>query len=522
MRTESKRLFKNALIRLLLVFAAIGVQCWWFVIIADLVRRRAPWISTLYTYIPFLIILYIYGRETNSAFKMPWMILIAALPLFGVCMYLIFGHHNGTPGMRRRFSAVEEEFDVCLQQDQKVMRALENRHRKQYRQAYYLLNRAGYPVYHNTDIRFYNDAARAFEAQLEDLRKAEKYIFLEYYAIEERGSFERMKRILKEKASEGVEIRIIYDDFGSKFWMYPKHFEREMQEVGIRCRRFNPIIPVLNIFMANRDHRKIMVVDGKVAYTGGYNLANEYFHQTSPYGWWKDSGVRLEGDAVRTFSVLFLEMWNSISETDRTIDPYLLALKEKKMINDENPEAEEALVQPYGDTPLDTKRTGEEVYMNLTRAAERYLYISTPYLILTDEMIRELTSAAERGVDVRIAIPGTPDKKIVYAVTRAYCDDLVRKGVKVYRYLPGFNHAKLFACDDEMCVVGTINMDFRSFYHHFEDGVLIFDKKTTALVRNDLIDMFNAGELIDTESVEWYRYITKVGHTLLRLVAPIM
>ncbi len=517
MRAESRRLFRNGMIRLLLVLAAIAVQCWWFIVLVNLVRKYAPWISVLYTYIPFLIILYIYGRETNSAFKMPWMVLIAAVPLFGVVMYLLLGHHNGTPGMRRRFSAVEERYHVLLRQDPDVMRTLERRHLKLYRQAYYLLHRSGYPVYRGTDVRFYDDAARAYEAQLEAVRDAEQYIFIEYYAIEESGAFEELKHLLKKKAEEGVEIRMIYDDLGSNFSLRPHNFEREMNAMGVQCRRFNPMLPILDVFMANRDHRKMMVIDGKIGFTGGYNLANEYFHRTSPYGWWKDSGVRLTGSAVRSFTVLFLEMWNSINGTDGDLDRYLdVDLYEKEA------GPSETLVQPYADTPLDMKRTGEEVYMNLIRAAERYIYISTPYLILTDEMTRELTSAAERGVDVRIAIPGRPDKRIVYAVTRAYCDDLVMKGVRVYAYLPGFNHAKQFACDDEMCTVGTINMDFRSFYHHFEDGVLIYDRETTVRVRDDLTEMFRAGRRIDRESVERYRRITQAGHTLLRLGAPIL
>jgi cardiolipin synthase len=541
MRTESKRFYRNIMIRFLLVLAAIAIQIWWFVVIADLVAKNAPWAKFVYTYLPFLMILYIYGRETNAAFKMPWMILIAALPFFGVCMYVILGHHNGTPGMRRRFRAVEERTKEYLPEDHRTLRDLAHRHLKLYRQAYYLQKRADVPVYRDTQVQYYNDAARAFEQQLRDLEKAKRFIFLEYYAIEEGGSFERMKRILGKKAKEGVEVRVIYDDIGSKFSLRPRHFEREMKRLGIRCLRFNPMLPVLNIFMVNRDHRKIMVVDGKLAYTGGYNLANEYFHRTSPYGWWKDAGVRLEGRAARSFTVFFLQMWDSVTGGDSRIANYLEDEEEPsaqarcriariEQQTSEKPAAErhqemsgeETFVQPYVDTPLDQKRTGEEVYMNLIRAAERYVYISSPYLILTDEMVRELTSAAERGVDVRIAIPGTPDKRFVYLVTRAYCDDLILRGVKVYRYLPGFNHSKLFAVDDEMCTVGTVNMDFRSFYHHFEDGVLIFGRETARLVRNDLMDMYNAGQIIDKETVGRYRHVTKFGHTLLRLLAPIL
>ena len=387
--------------------------------------------------------------------------------------------------MRMRLDRVDGILFRHLTQQEEVLKRLSESDRRAAQASNYLLRTCNFPVYENTDVQYFPDAADCFESQLADLEKAEKFIFLEYYAIEESGAFEELKHLLKKKAEEGVEIRMIYDDLGSNFSLRPHNFEREMNAMGVQCRRFNPMLPILDVFMANRDHRKMMVIDGKIGFTGGYNLANEYFHRTSPYGWWKDSGVRLTGSAVRSFTVLFLEMWNSINGTDGDLDRYLdVDLYEKEA------GPSETLVQPYADTPLDMKRTGEEAYMNLIRAAERYIYISTPYLILTDEMTRELTSAAERGVDVRIAIPGRPDKRIVYAVTRAYCDDLVMKGVRVYAYLPGFNHAKQFACDDEMCTVGTINMDFRSFYHHFEDGVLIYDRETTVRVRDDLTEMF--------------------------------
>lgn len=543
----------NNFVRLILVIAAIAVQCWWFLWLADVVQHRAPWVAVIYQYVPLLIILHINARRTNSAFKMPWMVLIAAVPFFGVCMYLLIGRHNGTPSMRRKFGQVDSLFATTLDQSSLVMQDLEKEDPYAANQAKYLWLSSGCPVYRGTDVTFFDDADEALRDQMERMRGAKRYIFLEYFAIQMDGVFGQIKQIFQEKTREGVQILLLYDDLGSFLFQKHSRFAREMESIGVRCRRFNPLVPVLNVFMANRDHRKIMVIDGETAYTGGYNLADEYFHRTSPYGWWKDTGVRLDGEAVKTFVVTFLEMWNSIELSDLAVDVYLpensdgggetsyLPAASGGSGRDARLQAASggsgwepylrtaarhaaggAYVAPYVDSPLDDIRSGEESFMNVLRSAKKYVYFSTPYMILTDEMAREMTSAAARGIDVRVVVPGIPDKRLVYAVTRANFDRLLLGGVRIYRYRPGFNHAKECVSDDTTSIVGTINMDFRSFYHHFEDAVWIYDRGTAARVREDIEGMFAKGEEVPRDCVENAAWITKAGHSILRLLAPIL
>ena len=273
---------------------------------------------------------------------------------------------------------------------------------------------------------------------------------------------------MAKKAAEGVEVRILYDDVGCIGFL-DKSFIDRMNAIGVQCRVFNYVVPFLNIFMNNRDHRKIMVIDGKVGFTGGYNLADEYFNITHPYGYWKDTGVKLTGRAVQNFTMMFLEMWNVMGQADTDYEKYLKALQEGA--EDGNVQKASGYVQPYADSPLDGEPVGENVYLNLIKTAKKRLYVATPYLIISDEMTRELGLAAKRGVDVRVFTPGIPDKKIIYGVTRSYYSGLVRQGVRVYEYTPGFLHAKQMLCDGDTATVGTINMDYRSLYHHFENGV---------------------------------------------------
>ena len=345
------------------------------------------------------------------------------------------------------------------------------------------------------------------------MKAAKKFIFMEYFAIEDAEAFAAIKEVLAAKVKEGVEVRIFYDDVGSVGFVNPK-FARQLEELGIQCRIFNPLIPLLNMFMNNRDHRKITVIDGEIAYTGGYNLANEYFNMTHPYGYWKDTGVRLEGEAVRSYTVMLLEMWNAMEHTDLSYERFF-PQKDLSWKSD-------GYVQPYADNPLDGEHVGENVYMNIIKNAKRYVYFVTPYLIITDEMKRELGLAAKRGVDVRILTPGIPDKKLIYRITRSYYASLVRDGVRIFEYTPGFCHAKECICDDEVATVGTINMDYRSLYLHFEDGVYLYQCSAVADMLKDYQDMISVSE----EVTEMYRQSSKsrlsIGQCLLRIIAPLL
>ncbi len=511
MHTEAK--VKNSVGRLIFAILSFMLQIIWSVTLAIWLRNYSTVISLLFTLVAVIVVMRIYCSQSNAAFKLPWIIVILALPVFGLSIYLLFGHREATRGMRKRFERISPQIVKALKQEPEVIRELEKQDLRVANQSRYLYNYGKYPAYHNTDVVFYNEAADAFEAQLEELKKAEKFIFMEYHAIEEAQAFARLKAVLAERVRSGVEVRVIYDDVGS-IGFIDASFVKRMEAVGIQCRMFNPVTPIFNIFMNNRDHRKITVIDNKIGFTGGYNLADEYFNIVHPYGYWKDTGVKLTGDAVESFTAMFLEMWNAMKKTDTDYAKYL-----------ESPSyqaKEKGFVHPYADSPLDSEYVGENVYLNLIKHAQSYVYIDTPYLIISDEMRRELCLAAKRGVDVRIITPGIPDKKPVYQMTRSYYNGLARDGVRIYEYTPGFLHAKQVICDGELATVGTVNFDFRSLYHHFENGVLLYNYDCISDIYNDFAATMEVSHEVTEEYKGKYKAFLRLGQAFLRLFAPLL
>ena len=513
MRTEAKAAVKNSIGRLM--FAALGfvIQVVWIIMLCLKLNDYSAAISLGSSVLALCVAFYIYGKDMNAGFKLPWIIAILAFPVLGLCLYFLFGRTGATKHMRQHFEKIDADLEGTLVQDENVLKNLEATDFAVANQARYLWKCAGYPAWQNTDVEFHKTAEEGLEAQKRELRKAKKFIFMEYHAIEESSAFLELKEILVQKAKEGVEVRVFYDDVGS-FVFINKDFIKRMEAVGIQCRVFNPMHPFLNIFMNNRDHRKITVIDGKVGFTGGYNLAEEYFNRTHPYGYWKDTGIMLTGDAVRNLTVMFLEMWNAVRKTDMDYDKYLPKV--------EYTAKEQGFVQPYADSPLDHETTGENVYMNLIKNAKHEIFFTTPYLIITDEMSRELRMAARRGVDVRIVTPGIPDKKMVYQMTRSYYSELARNGVRIYEYTPGFIHAKQCVCDGESATVGTINMDYRSLYLHFENGVLMYHYDAVAEIRKDFEDIFAASTEV-TEKYNGRKSVpARMGRGVLRLFSPLV
>ena len=402
---------------------------------------------------------------------------------------------------------------------------------------------------------------------------------MEYHAIEDAECWHEIRDILADRVKNGVEVRVFYDDMGSLGFINTD-FVKRTEEFGIQCRVFNPFAPGLNLFLNNRDHRKITVIDGKVGFTGGYNLANEYFHRTEPFGFWKDTGLRLEGDAVQSLTVTFLEMWNAVSEADKDdLDftkylyesnaVFMMAKEEKERLEkkvglkpDKKVEAffenqaehirkeqEEyynntketilgdmkyiadtdgtegaglGFVQPYADQPMDDIHVGEDVYISMAESAQQYVWFITPYLIITDEMAHAFSLAARRGVDVRIITPGIPDKKIVYSVTRSYYNCLARNGVRIFEFTPGFCHAKMSIADDLMATCGTINLDYRSLYHHFENGCLYADCDAVMDTKRDFEETFAKCREVTGYYVSGRGAFMRFGQMLLRLAAPLM
>jgi cardiolipin synthase len=332
---------------------------------------------------------------------------------------------------------------------------------------------------------------------------------MEYFILEDGEAFSQIRAILERKAAEGVEVRLMYDDLGSigtTSWKYAG----ELNECGIQCQPFNPALPFFNLFLNNRDHRKITVIDGKVGYTGGFNLADEYFHYTEPYGYWKDTSIRLEGQAVRNLTATFLELWNV--SIRRSEDP-------AKYLEISHSVPTEGIVQPFGDSPLDGERSGENVYLNIINQAKHYVWIMTPYLIITDELSRSLELAAKRGVDVRLITPGVPDKKTVWAVTRSYYARLVGEGVRIFEYTPGFCHGKMAVSDGAIASIGTSNLDYRSLYLHFENNVVLYGGQAVEQMADDFREMFPQCR----EMTESFRSVSlRVWQCILRLFAPLL
>ena len=507
---------KNGILRMVVVviLMVIGVLAVFLLIL--FAGQKAGWIYTMIHFIGLFLVLAIYASYKTSSIRMTWMFVIMALPIFGTLLYLFIGLDRTGYKMRRRFEDIDKILFPILPTGEEEARNARARDPHLGGIVEYIRRHAGFPVYQNTRIEYYDDALKGIEAQKKDLAKAEKFIFMEYHAIEDAESWHAIRDILAERAKAGVEVRVFYDDMGSLGFIN-MDFVKRTESYGIQCRVFNPFLPGLNLFLNNRDHRKITVIDGRVGYTGGYNLANEYFHVTEPFGFWKDTGVRLEGDAVQSLTVMFLEMWNAMSAMDRDDTDFMKYLavsnaayllnRKSKVVSGEQAErarkerdrlrkksqgyylqmekgimpdmryvlgTEEydgdhlGFVQPYADSPMDDIHTGEDVYICMADGAHDYAWFITPYLIITDEMCHALSMAAKRGVDVRIITPGIPDKKLVYSITRSYYHSLVRNGVRIYEFTPGFCHAKMSIADDLVATCGTINLDYRSLYHHFE------------------------------------------------------
>lgn len=521
MGAEERENVKNSIGRLIFAGLCILLQLTWFLVIMLRLNEYSSVISFISSAITVAVVLRIYVKHENAAFKMPWIILLLVFPVMGLCFYFLFGHKNVVVSKRKLFERLDSQLLPLIPQEEKVLKKLEQTDFSVANQCRYILNYGKFPVYQNTDVVFYADAAEGFDAQLEELKKAEKFIFMEYHAIEEAESFARLKAVLAQKAKEGVEVRLLYDDVGSIAFIDWK-FIRRMEDIGVQCVDFNPVIPVLNLFMNNRDHRKITVIDGKVGFTGGYNLADEYFNITNPYGHWKDTGVKLVGDAVRSLTVLFLEMWNAMKPTDKEFERYIPEVLADYPAGRAYQAAESGYVQPYADSPLDDEALGENVYLNMIKHAKHRLYVATPYLIISDEMNRELGLAAKRGVDVRVITPGIPDKKLVYKITRSYYAGLVRQGARVYEYTPGFLHEKQVLCDEDCAVVGTINFDYRSLYHHFENGVFLYACEAVKDIAKDFEETLAKSK----EVTDYYKSgrpaVIRGAQALLRLFAPLM
>ena len=458
-------------------------------------------------------VFWIIAKRDNPSYKIAWIVPIMAMPLFGSILYLVFG--NTVTGIKRDRRLRRYAYEIREKERQVIgtdiadLSALPP-HLK--RQANYVTRVAGHPVWKNTQVEYFPRGEDFWQGLLRELRQAEKFIFLEYFIVEEGEMWDPILEVLTQKAKAGVDVRLMFDDLGC-IRTLPPRYEKKLKEADIRCRVFNPFRPRLNSMFNYRDHRKITVIDGDVAFCGGINLADEYINRKPRFGHWKDTAVLLRGDAAWNLTSLFLQMWGW---WEKKLPDYEKFRPSGKIYGDDG------FVQPYGDSPVDGVNIAENIYLQIINNAKRYVYITTPYLILDNEMITALTVAAESGVDVRIITPHIPDKWYVHAVSRSYYRQLIDSGVRIYEYTPGFIHGKMFVADDEVATVGTVNMDYRSFYLHYECGVVLYQNSAIRKVREDILRTVDVSEAVHPKADERLSVLRRIGRAFLRAFAPLM
>lgn len=459
------------------------------------------------------MVLYLFNSKADPSSKLTWLVIIMIMPVFGALLLLFTRSDIGHRILRDRYISVTEKSKNVLKQDTHTMERFEDEAHHAVGLYRYLMRTGCHPVFADTKVTFFPLGEDKYRQMLKELEKAENYIYLEYFIIDEGEMWGNVLEILTRKVQQGVDVRLMYDGT-CEITKVPHNYVKRIRELGIKCKTFSPLTPFMSTHYNYRDHRKILVIDGHTAFTGGVNLADEYINKASRFGHWKDTAVMLQGEAARSFALMFLQMWN-VDEKNLNFCGFLDSSPAPKY-------DEPGFVIPYGDCPLDDERVGELVYMDILNRAEHYVHIMTPYLILDGEMQTALCFAAERGVDVRLILPGIPDKKLPYALAKTHYARLLASGVKIYEYTPGFVHAKVFACDDKEAVVGTINLDYRSLYHHFECAAYMYGKPCIKDIEEDFLATQAKCREVTPESIKKEKLSVKISGFIMKLIAPLL
>ena len=459
------------------------------------------------------MVLYLLNSGFDPTAKITWLILIMLAPLFGAFMLLYTRTDFGHRAIKKRLEILYDETNQSLKQDPEIMHELAIANPESVSLSKYLRRSGCFPVYKNTKVKYFPLGEDKFEELLKQLEKAEHFIFLEYFIVAEGLMWGNVLDILARKVREGVDVRIMYDGT-CEFSTLPHDYPKRLQKLGIKCKMFSPVTPFISTHYNYRDHRKILVIDGHTAFTGGINLADEYINKSVRFGHWKDTAVMLQGEAARSFTLMFLQMWNideKVPEIEKFIRCYPVPENQCR-----------GFVIPYADSPLDNKKTGEMVYIDILNRAQKYVHVMSPYLILDGEMEMAIKFAAERGVDVSIILPGIPDKIAPYALAKTHYKSLLDSGVKIYEYTPGFVHAKVFVSDDVKAVVGTINLDYRSLYHHFECAAYMYGTECIDDIEKDFLDTVSKCRPVTYETIKKEKIGYKILGILMKAVAPLM
>lgn len=513
-KKAKKGIFNMIFSRVFVLVVLVLIQLYVFAATITYLNEYANYIYGFSLVLSVVAIIYVINSKSNPDFKLTWILLFMATPILGTAFYVYVKIQPGTAYIEKRLKDLYQVTKPYLLQDKAILEDIRVSKPSNANLVSYLNNHISYPVYRNSSVTYFASGEEKFEALKEELRKAEEYIFMEYFIVEKGIMWNEILDILKAKVWQGVDVRFMYDGMCS-MQNVPYRYDKELKRAGIKCKQFSPIRPVLSSYQNNRDHRKICVVDGRVAFTGGINLADEYINQKERFGHWKDTAIMVEGEAVQSFTMMFMQMWNLTERRPENYARYLVP-KSKEF------KRELGFVLPYADSPFDQKNVGEQVYLHILNHAKRYVHIMTPYLIIDDDMRSTLEYVAECGVEVIIIMPHIPDKWYAFVVAKTYYESLIRAGVQIYEYTPGFVHAKVFVSDNDTATVGTVNLDYRSLYHHFECGAFIYNNPVVWDVEKDFQETLKKCQKITLSDLKHRKILEKVCGWVLRLVAPLM
>lgn len=512
MRHKGEKSLLSLIIKASIVLLLVVLQILVFILIFNTTKEFSLIASSLFVLIESAAILYIVYKPLNPAYKIVWIILVLSVPVLGIILYFFIGLIRLPKRVRKTIKSIYKKTDKYIERNESTYDNLKTLSLSAHKQANYIWNTSRFPLYKNDTVEYLSIGEVYCERMFNDIKNAEKFIFIEYFIISKGKMWDNLLALLKQKASEGVDIYISTDQIGSFFKM-PKEFKQLSKEKHIHINIFNPITPIISARLNYRDHRKITVIDGKVAYTGGINIGDEYINLDSRLGHWKDFGIRLTGEAVNSFTVMFIRLWNCSKARIKVDDSWFTKSKKKR---------HEGYVLPYADGPINTHNPAENTYMNMINSAKDYVYITTPYLIIDNEMKQSLITASKSGVDVRIILPHIPDKKLVYACSRSFYEELLLAGVKIFEYTPGFMHGKMCIVDDRFATIGSINFDFRSLYLHYECGVWMYKTPIIKDMKDDFLQAVDSSCEVSLEKWRKRSIFKKILESILRVVSPLL
>ncbi len=515
-RYKKKGILRIIFSRIAFIILLLIIQINIIYLVFDAFQQYVPYYRVFMSFFSIVMIFYLFNNDMDSSAKLTWMIIIAIFPIPGSLFLAFTQLEIGHRALKKRMQRVIEETRNILPEQEDVMDELKDDTSGLVELCTYLNKTGCFRVYKNSAVTYFNSGEDMYEALIEELHKAKDFIFLEYFIISEGHMWGRILKTLIDKVNEGVEVRVLYDGM-CEMSLLPHDYAERLRTFGIDAKTFSPIHPFVSTYYNYRDHRKILVIDGKVAFNGGINLADEYINRKARFGHWKDTAVMVKGDAVKEYTLMFMQMWSSDLE-NVNLGKYLDFPTDKKIIK-ENPEG---YVIPYSDIPLDEEKVGENVYIDVLNRARKYVHIMTPYLILDDELLNAIRYAAIRGIEVSIILPGIPDKKMAYALAKSHYKRLINAGVNIYEYEPGFVHAKNFSSDDVKAIVGSINLDYRSLYHHFECATYMYKTRSVKYIEEDFQNTLKKCRKITPESIKNEKLFYKVAGTIVKLVAPLM